>query len=119
MRYPVSVRVRTIARRAFVAAVAGTVLVGQILAAGPWLAGPSVLGVTEKGAFSGGGFVPAAVVQLRAQDPTGSQSLVPLQVAADGTVTAEVTPAVEGLHTVAILDAAGAVLASTAFISRP
>jgi hypothetical protein len=91
----------------------------QALAAGPWLAGPSVLAVAEKGAFTGGGLVPASTVQLATQDAAGQQTVQAVQVGGDGTVRVEVQPQVQGMHRVTLLDGSGGVLASASFLSRP
>ena len=117
MKLPSSNRVSLVRRAAMSAA--AVVLVGHAWAAGPWLAGPSILTIAERGTFSGGGFAPAASVQVRTQDPTGNQSVVQVQAGADGSLVIEVAPAVEGLHTLSVLDSAGAVLTSASFLSRP
>lgn len=98
-------------------------LVGSMFAtaalAEPSLSGPSIAAVSEKVAFHGVGFQPVATVQPRLTDPAGAETLLsPQQVASDGTLTVEVTPATPGPHIVSVVNASGVELIATRFFSR-
>lgn len=85
------------------------------LAADPWLAGPSTVTPSEKGVFAGGNFTPGAIVTVTVADSLGNEYAQPVMIAADGKLTYELTPSVEGLYTLRITGADGKPLAKAAF----
>lgn len=103
-------------RKALAAAVATTLVAGSALASTTWLAGPSILDVSQSGAFTGGGFPAAATVQVRIQSEGGVATQNSAVVGADGNLVVEVTPPASGSYTVTVLDLAGTDLATVSFI---
>lgn len=87
---------------------------GVAHAQGPaWLSGPSIAVLGAKASFSAGNLPPGAVVRVRVQEANAASHQADVLVAADGTLSYELNPSLEGEHSLTVLDASGQTLAAT------
>lgn len=82
------------------------------------LAGPSLAPTAQEAQFSGLGFKPNSKVTVTVVRPDGLSSSAEAVVAADGSLTYRVTPAMQGMHQVSVLNAKGKALAQVNFIAN-
>lgn len=82
---------------------------------GPWLSGASTIAIGEKATFSGGGFTPGQALTLQVTDAQGGVYTQPVVANAEGAVTYEAAPTVDGFYTLTVVDSSGNTLASTGF----
>lgn len=82
------------------------------------LAGPSLAPMSQEAQFSGLGFKPNSKVTVTVVRPDGLSSSADAVVAADGSLTYRVTPAMQGMHQVSVLNAKGKALAQVNFIAN-
>jgi hypothetical protein len=82
------------------------------------LAGPSLAPMAQEAQFSGLGFKPNSKVTVTVVRPDGLSSSAEAVVAADGSLTYRVTPAMQGMHQVSVLNAKGKALAQANFIAN-
>lgn len=103
---------RSLAATAFAALLVGGV--GLVHAQEPvWLSGPSVAALGAKANFSAGNLPPGTVVRVRVQEANAASHQSDVLVAADGTLSYELNPSLEGQHSLSIVDASGRELATT------
>lgn len=86
------------------------------IASAPYIAGPSMLESSDSAAFTGGGFVPSATVQVRVTDPGGHVTVSVAVANGEGQVSFTVSPRGAGQHSVVVVDLAGNTLASATFL---